>query len=210
MVLEGQHLGVSAKVQETEEEIGGATKGAGHKEEAVAYFIIGLFLACIVSMIAVFALIKSKEAKVSNLEEQIQSEVTSPLKDLEKEEKEVASVLGQIETLTKALTERVKYASLINDLKSNLYKKALWSQLSFQKDTATISGSVDTFEDLAKTVSVYKKMKGVGEVQLTSASVNTETKRIDYGLTIKLDMSSYKINGARPKASATVSAQANL
>ncbi|MDH4358529.1 MAG: hypothetical protein OEV37_01080 [Candidatus Berkelbacteria bacterium] len=210
MVLEDQSAQVSPQVKETEEEIGSATKKAGSKEEAAAYFIIGLFLACIVSMIAVFALMKSKEAKISNLEEQIQNEVTGPLKELESEEKEVASVLGQIETLTSALTERVKYASLINDLKSNLYKKSLWGQFSFQKDTAAITGTVDSFEDLAKTVSVYKKMKGAQDVQLTGVSVNAETKKIDYSLTIKLDMSLYKINGAKPQATATASAQTNL
>ena len=175
-------------VEQAEESIERTTSS---REEIGAFVIFGLLVSVIISTIIIFGLQKSKEAKISGLSEQIQSEVKSQLTTLAKEQKEITTVLNQLDALSLALTSRVKHSLLFADLKSHQLKKSQWSQVSVEGKTVSITGSADDFEGVAKAVAALRDMKAAESVKLTSAGLNEETKKVDFSLTVTLDIDQY-------------------
>lgn len=156
-----------------------------------SYFVIGLFCAVIVLIIVVFGLQKSKQVKLASIDTAIASDVTEPLKSLEKEKQQSDIVAKQLEVLTTALSSRVKYSQLMSDLTANQYKKSKWTSFAFQSTAISLSGSADSFDDVAKTVAAFRVMKAVQDISLKSVSLNQDSKKVDFTLEITVNKTLY-------------------
>lgn len=193
MDLTESQKGVAEAEEGIEEETGNRT------EDAVAFFIFGIFAAVIISVLIIFAFQKQKEMKVASLDSQIKSDVTDQLETLTAEKKQMETVLGQLDALITALDSRIKHSTLITDLKANQFKRSLWSSLSVGKSEITINGSADSLEDVAKAVAALRKVKALQDVELTGSTVNADTQKVDFTVTSKVDKKLYKyITAATP------------
>lgn len=189
-------------VEQAEESIERATSSRG---ETAAFVIFGLLLAVVVGTVIIFGLQKSKEAKISSLSGQIQSEVRDQLATLSKEQKEITTVLGQLDALSTALSSRVKQSLLFNDLKAHQLKKSRWSQVSIENKVVTITGSADDFGSVAKAVAALRGMKAVESIKLASANLNQDTQKVEYSLSITLNTKQYEYAPANAKPTASAS-----
>ncbi|MCX6809944.1 MAG: PilN domain-containing protein [Candidatus Berkelbacteria bacterium] len=170
-------------------------------EEMTAFFIIGLAVAVVAGTVFVLANISSKKAKITSLDQQIASDVTAPLKTMEKESKQSDQVLAQIDALTLAVSKKVKYAQAIKDLRDNQYKNSQWTSFSFNNGKISISGNSDSFEGVSKSVVAIRQTKSVTDVKLISVNINAETQKVEFALEVTLNMDLYKT--ILPKASAS-------
>lgn len=172
-----------------------------------AYFVVGLFCAVLVLIIVVYGLERSKNNAIAALDESIKIEVTDPLSAMAKERKQNDDVIRQLATLTTALSGRVKYSQLMTDMSSGLYKKSMWTTFSLQDNVITISGVADSFDDAAKTVAAYRKLKTVKEIDLKSVNLNSEIGKVDFSYTITFDNKNYTyINPSQAQATQTPTA----
>jgi hypothetical protein len=180
-------------LESVKEDITGATGESS--QEKVAFFIIGLALAVVACSIYVFGSIKYKNSQISSLDQQINDEVTTPLKNLSEEKAQADLVLSQIDALTTSLSKRIKYDQILKDFRDNQYKNARWTSFGFSNDDKkiTISGSAGNFDDVAKTVAAVKGMKAVQDVKLVSVSINTDSKEVNFTVDAEVDFSPYEV-----------------
>ena len=157
-----------------------------------SYFVIGLFIAVFVSLIVVLGLEKAKANKLEALEKEINNEVTIPLNSLAKEKKQIDLVSKQLEVLSTALSGRIKYSQILDDLRNGQYKQSLWTSFTIQQDKISIQGSASDFESVGKTVAAFRQIKSVKDVSLKSVTVNNETNAVDFSVTIQFNPSLYK------------------
>lgn len=169
-------------------------------EEIAAYFIFGVLLAIVISFAVILGLQKAKDSKIATLNQEIEEQVTAPLKSLQKEQKQIEDIKKQLDTLTLALGSREKCYQIFNDVALNLYKKTRLSDLQVKKDEITIKGTTDNLDDATKTIIALKKMKSAKDVELTSVSLNADTEKVDYTATIKIDLSLYKESAQKSSA----------
>lgn len=160
-------------------------------EARLSYFVIGIFAGVLVALVLMMAWQKSKEYKISALDQTV-TDTDKNLKSLDDQESQSIGLLKQLDIFSVALSGRYSQSTILNDLRSNQYKKSKWTSLSFSKDGVVVSAQADSFEDVAKSVSALKNMKAVKEVNLTSAGLNSQTKKIDFEMTVLVDLSSYK------------------
>jgi Tfp pilus assembly protein PilN len=146
---------------------------------------------------------KSKQNKLLTLDQQIAEEVATPLKSLEDEQIKNTTILAQLAALNTALSGRTRFSQLLSDLKANQYKKSLWSDFSVQNSTISISGKVDSYQDVAKAVAAMRNIKAVTDVKLSSASADKESAKVTFMVTITYDPSLYKVTQTEPPASLT-------
>lgn len=201
-------------LESVKEDITGATGESS--QEKVAFFLIGLSLAVVACSIYVFGSQKYKNSQISSLDQQINDEVTTPLKNLSKEKAQADLVLSQIDALTTSLSQRIKYDQILKDFRDNQYKNARWTSFGFNDNDKkiTISGGAGNFDDVAKTVAAFKGMKAVQDVKLVSVGINADSKEVNFTIDIGVDFSSYKVLSSRgsgtgqPTATPGSSAQA--
>jgi len=190
------------QVEQTEENI---EKTTTHKtEEAVSYFLVGLFGATIISVLILLGIQKGKEMKIATYDQQIKTEVTDQLIALAPEKKQMETVLSQLDALTIALTSRVKYSSMMTDFENNTFKKSLWTNFSLSQNTISINGTADDYESAAKAAASYRNIKAVRDVKLTSATSNEESKKVDFVLSITFDSSLYKTTATKTAETSAV------
>jgi len=169
-------------------------------EARLSYFVIGIFAGVLVALILMMAWQKSKEYKISALDQTV-ADTDKNLKALDDQESQSIGLLKQLDIFSVALSGRYNHSTILNDLRANQYKKSKWTSLSFSKDGVVVSAQTDSFEDVAKSVSALKNMKAVKEVNLTSAGLNSETKKIDFEMTVLIDLSAYKTQVPKQGAS---------
>lgn len=161
------------------------------REDVVAYFIFGIALAAIVSIVPVLVISKTKESKIASLEQQYKQEVTDQLESLKKEQKDQVLMARQIDALSVALQSRIKNSQLLEAFGRNTLKKTKWTALTLSDSSVSMSLVADNFDDVAKTVSAYRGMESVKSVRLTSAASNEESGKIDFAVDVTVDMSQY-------------------
>jgi len=170
-------------------------------EEVTAFFIIGLAVAVIAGTVFVLADIASKKAKVTALNQQIVSDVTTPLKTMAKESKQSEQILTQIDALTLAISKKTKYSQIIKDLRDNQYKQSQWTSFSFNNGKVTIAGNAGNFEDVNKSVVALRQTKSVTSVKLVTVNINPESQKVEFSVDVTVNMDLYKTT--LPKASAS-------
>jgi Tfp pilus assembly protein PilN len=153
-------------------------------ELSLSNFIIGLSLAVVIGAIFIFANMKAKDAQIESLNATIERDVTTPLASLTKESAQIDTVKQQLAVLTDSLKSKYEYSKFIEDLSAKQYKKSRWTSINIVAGSATITGEVDYFEDLAKAISALKTSAYVEDVNLTQASVNEDTGKIEFGVTM--------------------------
>jgi Tfp pilus assembly protein PilN len=183
-------------LESVKEDIAGATGESS--QEKIAFFIIGLALAVVACSIYVFGSQKYKNSQISSLDQQINDEVTTPLKNLSEEKAQADLVLSQIDALTTSLSKRIKYDQILKDFRDNQYKSARWTSFGFNDNgkKITISGVAGNFDDVAKTVAAIKGMKAVQDVKLVSVSINADSKEVNFTIDAEVDFSPYKLLSA--------------
>lgn len=183
--------------QNQREDVNGASKGIASsygvsKDDIIAYFIIGISLAIVVSVIPVLVISKTKQSKIAALDTEYQDTVTTQLATLKKEQASQAAVAAQIDALTSVLASRMKNSALIEDLGKNTLKRAKWTAVTLNGDSVSLNMTVDNFEDMAKAVAAYRNVSSVSSVKLTSASSNEGSGKVDFAVELKVDLSAYK------------------
>lgn len=175
-------------------------------EESASYFIVGLAAAVVIAVIVVLAAVSSKNAQIATYDEQIKTDVTNQLANLEKEQKQISSVFTQLDTLESSLSKRIKYSQLFSDLTKNQYQKSKWTAVTVQGDAVSITGEANSFEDVAKTVVALKSLESVKNIKLTSATLSQERQVISFVIDVKVDLKGYKNPIAKPSPTSTVTA----
>lgn len=160
-------------------------------EARLSYFVIGILAGVLVAIVLMMAWQKSKEYKISALDQTI-LDTDKDLKSLGDQESQSVGLLKQLGIFSVALSGKYKYSSFLNDLRSYQYKKSKWTNLSFSKDAVVIGAQADSFEDVAKSVAALKNMKAIKEINLSSASLDPQTNKIDFEMTVVIDLTSYK------------------
>lgn len=183
--------------QNLHDDVSGASKGIASsygvsKDDIVAYFIVGISLAIIVSIIPILIISKTKQSKIAALDTQYQDTVTTQLATLKKEQISQAAVSKQIDALTTALASRMKNSALIEDLSRNTLKKAKWTAMTLNGDSVSLNLTTDNFEDMAKSVAAYRGMDAVSSVKLSSANSNEASGKVDFAVELMVDLSAYK------------------
>lgn len=161
-------------------------------EESASYFIIGLASAILVAVIIILAAVSGKNAQIDTYDQQIKTDVTDQLKNLEKEQKQISSVFTQLDALETSLTKRLKYSQVLSDLGKNQYQKSRWTSITVKGEAVSISGEADGFEDVAKTVVGLKNLKSIKAVKLTSATLNQEKAVVGYVIDLTVDLKEYR------------------
>ena len=170
------------------------------KETSVAFVLIGLAIAVVVAVVVLFAFNSSKNNQLSALDQQIQNDVTVPLKNLAGEKKQTDSILDQISVLTTVLNKKLTLSQMLIDLSNNQYKLSRWSSLSYSQDKVTITAVADNFEDVLKTYNALKATKSVKSAKLVSTNINENTKKIEFTMEFSVNTDLYKVV---PKTAAT-------
>lgn len=165
-------------------------------EARLSYFVIGIFAGVLVAIILMMAWQKSKEYKISAQNQTI-SDLDKNLQSVEGQQNQGVGLLKQLDIFSLVLNGRYKQSTLLDDLRKNQYKKSKWTNLSFQKSSVIISAQADSFEDVAKSVTALKSLKAVKDVTLTSAGINSDTKKVEFEMTVLVDMSAYKMQSAK-------------
>lgn len=177
--------------------------------DGFSYFIIGLFCAVFILVIIVIGLGRSKENKLLSLDETYKTEVTEPLKALSNEQKASDNAIDQIDILTAALSKRIKYSLLMTDIVSKQFKKSVWQSFTLKKDTVSILGSADSYDDVAKSIAALRSLKAVQDVSLKAASKDENSSKINFTAQLKLDLKSYQYS-SQAAVSATPSASTEV
>jgi len=163
------------------------------REETIAYFIVGIFIAVLIAVLFSIFFLKQKEAKLTSLDEEINQSVTQPLQSYGGTLIKVVTILAQLDALNAALNSRIKYSSILTDLANLEFKKSRWTSVALQKDdTMVISGSADSFEDVAKAVIALRSLKAATDTKLSSANVNAESGKIDFVVNLKINKTMYR------------------
>lgn len=162
------------------------------RDELLSYFVLGVFVALMAFCVIMMGMQRTKQNKLIALDNQIEEDVTAPLKSLENEQIESATILKQLTALNIALSDRTKFSQLLSDLKSNQYKKSLWSDFNIQDGTISISGKVDSYQDVAKAVAAMRNIKAVTDVKLSSAVYDRDSSKVTFMVTVSYDPSLYK------------------
>lgn len=173
------------------------------REQAAAYAVMGLFFGVLIATLSLLFLDKQKQSTISSLDQQIQQEVTTPLASLAKDEQKVETVTKQLASLNSALSSRLKFATILDDLRKRAYGKSAWTALSYKDNEFAISGYTDNFEELNKAVVAVKSAPSVKETKLTNATINEETKKVEFSLTVIVDNALYKVNATKAAALTT-------
>lgn len=171
------------------------------KEDVVAYFIFGIALAAIVAIVPILIISKTKESKIASLEEQYKQDVTDQLSALKKEQKDQVLMAKQIDALSAALDSRIKNSQLLEAFGKNTLKKTKWTALTLDDGSLSLSLTADNFDDVAKAVSAYRNMDSVKSVKLNSATNNEASGKIDFAVSVSVDMSQYTVK-AKPMTAA--------
>lgn len=180
-------------------------------EVGVSYLIVGVSIAILLGGILTFGSVKSKQSTVDSLMVSIENDVTAPLAALEKEQKQIATIKNQLDSLKTALDSREQFGKLLSTISSNILKKSSLTSLAVQDEDITMSGSANSYADVSKVVAAYRQVDVVTDVKLSSASLNAETDKIDFSLTIKVDRSKFRIKAQTSSASAkSASRSANI
>lgn len=178
-------------------------------DEAVSYFIIGLSLAVIASIIFLLTYTSSKKSQIETYDEQIKNEVTTPLKTLEKEEGELSNISSQIDLLAASLSKRTKYSAILSDLAANQYKKSRWTGFNIKDGNLIIKGQADNFIDVAKSITAMKRLNSIKSIKLTNVNLDQDSKKIDFTVEAKADLKSYAFLPAK-QSSPTVTPDETL
>lgn len=186
------------EVIETQEDI--VESKRNEREQAASYAVMGLFFGVLIATLSLLFLDKQKQSTISTLDQQIQQEVTAPLASLAKDEQKVGTVTKQLTSLNNALSSRLKFATILDDLRKRAYGKSAWTALSYKDNEFSISGYTDNFEELNKAVTAVKSAPSVKETKLTNASINEETKKVEFSLTVIVDNALYKANATKAAA----------
>ncbi len=165
-------------------------------EARLSYFVIGIFAGVLIAIVFMMAWQKSKEVKLS-AQNQTLADLDKNLKTLENEHSQSIGLLKQLDIFSLVLAGRYKQSSILDDLRKNQYKKSKWTNLSFSKSSIVVGAQADNFEDVAKSVAAFKNMKAVKDVTLTAASINSDTKKVEFEMTLMVDLDLYKIKSAK-------------
>lgn len=180
----------------------------GSEASLLTYFLIGLSSAVIITSIYLLAAYKTKQMKVATLDQQIEEEVTVPLKNLSSDKKQSDVVLKQLETLTTALSSKVRYSKMMGDLTAKQYKKSRWATFTYQGGTISISGQADNYADAAKAVMAMRLPKAVQDVKISSATGDDKDKKINFSVSLKINPDLYRAAALEAKSTATGTATA--
>jgi len=164
----------------------------GSEASLLTYFLIGLSAAVIISAIYLLAAYKTKQMKIATLVQQIEEEVTVPLKNLASDKKQSDIVLKQLETLTTALSGKIRYSKMLGDLTAKQYKKSRWSSFTYQGDTISIAGQADNYEGAAKAVMAMRLPKAVQDVKISSATGDEKEKKVNFSVSLKVNPDLYR------------------
>ena len=194
--MEGFDSNQTAPVAElggVKKEIEQSALDGDNSENSATYFIFGVALAVICSIIPILILHKTKEATVFSLNQQIQEEVTTPLQTLTAEQKTQQNIVAEIEALTAALNSKVQNSKIIELLSSNQLKNSQWVSFSqVSEGKITISEVVSSFDDIPKVFAAYRKATGVENVTLSNADVGEDGK-ITFSANLTVDPGLFKI-----------------
>ncbi len=180
-------------------------------EVGVSYLIVGVSIAILLGAILTFGSIKSKQSTVESLDVSIENDVTAPLASLKKEQKQISTIKNQLDSLKIALDSREQFGKLLSTVSSNILKKSSLISLAVQDEDITMSGSADSYADVSKVVTAYRQVDIVTDARLSSASLNTETQKIDFSLAIKVDRSKFRLKSQVGSTSAkSVGSSANI
>lgn len=178
------------------------------KEDIVAYFVLGVSIAAIVSILPILIISRTKQSKIASLDTQYQENVATQLVSLKQEKADQEAISKQISALTSALSSRTENSLFLAALSKNTFKRSKWTAMTMSDDTVSLSISADSYDDMAKTVSAYRAMDSVKSVKLTSAGRNDSSGKIDFSLELSFDKSLYVIKqssaAANPDDSAAV------
>jgi Tfp pilus assembly protein PilN len=162
-------------------------------EIGISYLIVGVSLAVLVGAILTFASVKSKQSTIDSLKVSIENDVTAPLAALSQEQKQVTTIKNQLSSLKTALNSREQFGKILAAISVNLLKSSMLTSVSVQEEDITMSGSADNYSDVAKLVAAYRQVAVVKEVQLSSATLNEESDKVDFSLSLKIDRSKFKM-----------------
>lgn len=180
-------------------------------EVGVSYLIVGVSIAILLGAILTFGSIKSKQSTVDSLIVSVENDVTAPLASLAKEQSQIVTIKSQLDSLKTALDSREQFGKLLSTVSSNILKKSYLTSLAVQDEDITMAGSADSYADVSKVVAAYRQVDVVTDVMLSSASLNDETNKIDFSLTVKVDRSKFRIKAQASSASAkTTGKSANI
>lgn len=161
------------------------------KDEIVAFFIFGIAIAAVVCVIPILAISRTKEAKIASLDQRYQQEVAAQIESLEKEQKDRASVISQIDALSSALSSRTKNSQIFEALNKYTFKKSKWTDFSLDGGQVSLTLVTDSFDDAARAVATFRQMDSVEKVKLTGSSADEETKKIESNIEISMDITSF-------------------
>lgn len=170
-------------------------------ETGISYLIVGVSLAVLVGAILTFASVKSKQSTIDSLIVSIENDVTAPLATLSQEQKQVATIKNQLSSLKTALNSREQFGKVLATISNNLLKNSMLTSAVVQEENVTMSGSADNYSDVTKLVAAYRQVTAVEEVQLSSATLNEESDKVDFSLSLKIDRSKFKMNSTKTSAS---------
>lgn len=169
-------------------------------EIGISYLIVGVSLAVLVGAILTFASVKSKQSTIDSLKVSIENDVTAPLAALSQEQKQVTTIKNQLSSLKTALNSREQFGKILATISVNLLKSSMLTSAVVQEDNITMSGSAGNYIDVAKLVAAYRQVAVVEEVQLSSATLNEESDKVDFSLSLKIDRSKFKMSNAKTTA----------
>ncbi|MFH1855169.1 MAG: hypothetical protein ABH810_02050 [bacterium] len=186
-MYEDEQNRVISSVKESVEE-------AGQKSEFSAYFfIIGVSLAIFAGLVLGMANLKSKQNELETYKQKIQNDVNVPLSKYSGSSSQVKYLSSQISFLKIALSKKIDFASLLNELVKNQYQRAKWTNFSLSSSEVTIEMKADNFDEMNQSIKALGLAKGVKQAQLSEVSVNPDDGSVSYTAKLQVDYNLYKL-----------------
>jgi len=186
-LYEDEQNRVISSVKESVEE-------AGQKSEFSAYFfIIGVSLAIFAGLVLGMANLKSKQNELETYKQKIQNDVNVPLSKYSGSSSQVKYLSSQISFLKIALSKKIDFASLLNELVKNQYQRAKWTNFSLSSSEVTIEMKADNFDEMNQSIKALGLAKGVKQAQLSEVSVNPDDGSVSYTAKLQVDYNLYKL-----------------
>jgi len=163
--------------------------------QSVGYFLFGASLAAIVASLGLMALKAQRTVAVSQAQASYETDIKARLNDkvFKDQEEKVQAIGNQVNLLKQSLADRVMFSKFLAELEGATYKKARFSAISANSDSAvTLSGEVADFYDLSKTITALKASKNFQKIELTSVEIDPEKKTVIFGIQIQLNASLLK------------------
>ena len=169
---------------------------AGQKSEYSAYFfIIGVSLAVFAGLVLGMANLKSKQNELESYKQKIQNDVNVPLSQYSGSSAQVKYLSSQISFLKIALSKKIDFASLVNELVKNQYQRAKWTNFSLSSSEITIEMKADNFDEMNQSIKALGLARGVKQAQLSEVSVNPDDGSVSYTAILQVDYNLYKLSG---------------